>query len=40
MRLGDDGHLDWECDYSAAFHGDTAALADIIAPILYTIGQA
>ncbi len=40
VQLADNGHLDWECDYSAAFRGDTAALADIIAPILYTIGQA
>ncbi len=22
VRLADDGHLDWECDYRAAFHGD------------------
>ena len=36
VRLADDGHLDWECDYRAAFHGETAALADIIALILHT----
>ena len=40
VRLADDGHLDWECDYRAAFHGDTAALADIIAPILHTARSA
>ena len=34
VRLADDGHLDWECDYRAAFHGDIAALADVIAAIL------
>lgn len=36
VRLADDGHLDWKCDYRAAFHGDTAAFADIIALILHT----
>ena len=34
VRLADDGHLDWDCDYRAAFHGDVAALADVIALIL------
>ncbi len=34
VQLTDDGHLDWECDYRAAFHGDIAALADVIAPVL------
>ncbi len=34
VQLTDDGHLDWECDYRAAFHGDPGQLADIIAPIL------
>ena len=34
IRLPDDGDLDWDCDYRAAFHGDVAALADVIAPIL------
>ena len=34
VRLADDGHLDWECDYRAAFHGNPAHLADVIAPIL------
>ena len=35
VQLTDDGHLDWECDYRAAFHGDVAALADVIAAILH-----
>ena len=34
VQLTDDGHLDWECDYRAAFQGDPGQLADIIAPIL------
>ena len=34
IQLADNGDLDWECDYRAAFHGDIAALADVIAPIL------
>ena len=34
VQLADDGDLDWKCDYRAAFHGDVAALADVIAPIL------
>jgi len=35
VQLADDGHLDWDCDYRAAFHGDVAALADVIAAILH-----
>ena len=34
VQLADDGDLNWKCDYRAAFHGDVAALADVIAPIL------
>ena len=34
VQLTDDGHLDWECDYHTAFHGDPGQLADVIAPIL------
>ena len=34
VQLADNGDLDWECDYRAAFHGDPAQLADVIAPIL------
>ncbi len=34
MRLSDDGHLEWDCDCRAAFHGDPGALIDVIAPIL------
>lgn len=34
VRLADDGHLDWGCDYRAAFHGDPGHLADVIGPIL------
>jgi hypothetical protein len=36
VRLADDGYLDWECDYRAAFHSDPAQLADVIIPILRT----
>ena len=32
VHLTDDGHLDWECDWRAAFHGDPAQIADIIPP--------
>ena len=39
VQLTDDGHLDWECDYRAAFHGDIAALADVIAAILHASPQ-
>ena len=35
VQLADNGDLDWECDYRAAFHGDPAQLADVIAPILH-----
>jgi len=35
VQLADNGDLDWECDYRAAFHGDVAALADVIAPVLH-----
>ena len=35
VQLADDGHLDWECDYRAAFHGDVAALADAITSVLH-----
>ena len=35
VQLADDGDLDWDCDYRAAFHGDIAAMADVIAPILH-----
>ena len=34
VQLTDDGHLDWECDYRAAFHDDPGQLADVIAPTL------
>jgi len=34
VRLSDDGHLEWDCDYRTAFHGDIGALTDVIAPIL------
>ena len=26
VQLADNGDLDWECDYRAAFHGDPAAI--------------
>ena len=35
VQLADNGDLDWECDYRAAFHGDVAAMADVIAAILH-----
>ena len=35
VQLADNGDLDWECDYRTAFHGDIAALADVIAAILH-----
>src|SRR5208283_117653 len=35
VQLTDDGDLDWECDYRAAFHGDPSQLADVIAAILH-----
>ena len=34
VRLSDNAHIEWDCDYRAAFHGDPAALVDVIAPIL------
>ena len=36
IQLADTGHLDWQCDYRAAFHGDPGQLADVIIPILRT----
>jgi len=33
VRLADDGYLDWECDYRAAFHGNPSHMADVIVPI-------
>ena len=34
VRLSDNGHIEWDCDYRTAFHGDIGALIDVIAPIL------
>jgi hypothetical protein len=34
VRLSDNGHIEWDCDYRAAFHGDPGALIGVIAPIL------
>jgi hypothetical protein len=34
VRLNDEADLEWECDYGAAFNGDTARLIDTIAPVL------
>ncbi len=34
VQLADNGNLDWQCDYRAAFHGDPGQLADMIVPIL------
>ena len=34
VRLSDNGHLEWDCDYRTAFHGDPGALIDVIAPVL------
>ena len=34
VRLSDNGHIEWECDYRAAFHGDPGTLADVIIPVL------
>ena len=36
VQLTDDGDLDWDCDYPAAFHGDPSQLAHVIAAILHT----
>ena len=33
-RLSDNGHIEWDCDYRTAFHGDPGALIDVIIPIL------
>ena len=34
VRLSDNGHLEWDCDYRAAFHGDPGTMIDVIIPIL------
>jgi hypothetical protein len=34
VTLSDDAALDWCCDWRAAFHGNPAALIDVIIPIL------
>ena len=34
VHLADNGDLDWECDYRAAFHNDPAHLAATIVPVL------
>ena len=34
VRLSDNGHIEWDCDYRAAFHGDPGALIDVIAPVI------
>jgi hypothetical protein len=34
VRLSDNGHIEWDCDYRTAFHGNPSALIDVIAPIL------
>ena len=34
VRLSDNGHIEWDCDYRTAFHGNVGALVDVIAPIL------
>ena len=34
VRLSDNGHIEWECDYRAAFHGDPGTLADVIIHVL------
>ena len=35
VQVANNGELDWECDYRAAFHGDPTQLANIVAPILH-----
>ena len=35
VHLNDEGELEWECDYGAAFHGDAAGLIDTIVPVLH-----
>ena len=34
VRLSDNGHLEWDCDYRTAFHGDPGALIDVITPVI------
>ena len=34
VTLADDAALDWHCDWQTAFHGNAAALIDVITPIL------
>jgi hypothetical protein len=34
VRLNDEGELEWECDYGAAFNGDAARLIDTMVPVL------
>ncbi len=34
VRLSDDGHLEWDCDYRTAFHGDPGTLVDVIIHVL------
>ena len=34
VRLSDNGHIEWDCDYRTAYHGDPGAFIDVIAPIL------
>ena len=34
IRLSDNGHLEWDCDYRTAFHGNPGTLIDVITPIL------
>jgi hypothetical protein len=35
VTFSDDAAVDWSCDLQAAFHGDPAALIDVITPILF-----
>ena len=34
VRLSDNGHIEWDCDYRTAFHGNPSALIDVIAPVI------
>jgi hypothetical protein len=34
VRLSDNGYLEWDCDYRAAFHGDPSRIIDVITPVL------
>ena len=34
VTLSDDAAVDWCCNWRTAFHGDPAALIDVITPIL------